>query len=158
MGEKMVANVFAVLITMQFLVVALHDWVEVPGWTHGRQMYAALGRNKMILGTAINCVFPGLATFYAIEYWQKAKPWYVLDYWIIYCAVTVVSAITAWWIPYFRGTDEKTTELYAKMYAGTKQVLPARGNNPRPNVLHLYFHALFLITLVLSIVLKFGIA
>ena len=76
-------------------------------------------------------------------------------YWVVYCAITVIWAIAAWWIPYFRGTDEATAELYAKMYAGTRQVLPAHGNNPRPNVLHLYFHGLFLSTLVLSGVLLF---
>jgi len=42
------------------------------------------------------------------------------------------------------------------MYAGTRNVLPARGDNPRPNVLHLYFHALFLINLALAIALRLG--
>ena len=59
----MIATLFTVLITVQFLVMVLHDWVNVPGWTHGRQMYAVLGPVKMWIGTAINAVFPGLATF-----------------------------------------------------------------------------------------------
>jgi len=151
----MIATLFTVLITVQFLVMVLHDWVNVPGWTHGRQMYAVLGPVKMWIGTAINAVFPGLATFYAFHFWHRWKPEYVLVYWVVYCAITVIWAIAAWWIPYFRGTDEATAELYAKMYAGTRQVLPAHGNNPRPNVLHLYFHGLFLSTLVLSGVLLF---
>ena len=149
---------FTVLITLQFLVVALHDWLDIPGWTHGRQMAAALGAARMWIGTLINCLFPGLAAFYAIYYWHRLKPGFVLNYWVLYCAVTVIWAIAAWWIPYFRGTDEKTKELYAKMYAGTRQVLRARGDNPRPNLLHLYFHALFLSTLVLSAVLRFRVA
>ncbi len=77
---------------------------------------------------------------------------------MIYCAVTVISAIAAWWIPYFRGADEKTKKLYADMYAGTRNILPPRGDNPRPNLLHLYFHALFLITLVLATALRMGLA
>jgi hypothetical protein len=40
------------------------------------------------------------------------------------------------------------------MYAGTKHVLPARGDNPRPNLLHLYFHVLFVVTLGLAVVLR----
>jgi hypothetical protein len=48
--------------------------------------------------------------------------------------------------------------MYSNMYAGTIQVLPARGDNPRPNLLHLCFHALFLVTLALSAVLRFGTA
>jgi hypothetical protein len=63
----------------------------------------------------------------------------------------------AWWIPYFRGTDVKTKELYSKMYAGTRQVLPPHGDNPRPNLSPLYFHALFLSTLILSVLRWFGI-
>jgi hypothetical protein len=147
---------FGVLIWLQFLVVALHDLVNIPGWTHGRQVTAALGRNKVLIGTLINSSFPGLAAAYAVHYWQRPKPAFVLNYWVIYCAVTVTWAIAAWWIPYFRGTDEKTKQLYSKMYAGTRQVLPPRGDNPRPNLLHLYFHALFLINLALAAVLWFG--
>jgi hypothetical protein len=99
-----------------------------------------------------------LAAAFAIYYWGKPKPNFVLNYWLIYCAITGLGAITSWWIPYFRGTDEKTKQLYAKLYAGTRQVLPARGDNPQPNLLHLYFHALFLITLVLAVILWLRLA
>jgi hypothetical protein len=149
----MIQIVFNYLIVLQFVVVALHDWIEIPGWTHGRQMMAVLGPTKMAIGTVINCLFPGLAAAFAIYFWNSPKPNYALDYWVIYCAVTVLGAITAWWIPYFRGTDEKTTQMYLKMYAGTKQILPPRGDNPRANLLHLYFHVLFLGNLVLSAIL-----
>jgi hypothetical protein len=150
----MIQALFAALITLQFLVIAFHDWLHIPGWTHGRQVHAALGSVKMWVASLINSLFPGLAAFYALYYWHRPKPGFVLTYWIIYCTVTVFGAITAWWIPYFRGTDEKTKDLYAKMYAGTRQILPPHGENPRPNLLHLYFHALFLSTLFLSIVLR----
>jgi hypothetical protein len=43
------------------------------------------------------------------------------------------------------------------MYAGTRQVLPPRGDNPRPNLLHLCFHALFVVTFLLALVLRFRI-
>jgi hypothetical protein len=139
--------VFTVLIVIQFLVVALHDLVDIPGWTHGRQVRLALGRNKVLIGTLINSLFPGLAAGFAIYYWGRPAPAFALIYWILYCGVTVAWAIVAWWIPYFRGTDEETKQLYAKMYAGT--------HNPRPNLLHLFFHALFLINLILAVVLCF---
>jgi hypothetical protein len=38
------------------------------------------------------------------------------------------------------------------MYAGTRFVLPVRRGNPGPNLLHLFFHALFLSTFVLALV------
>lgn len=153
----MIQTLFTVLITLQFLAVVLHDLVDIPGLTHGRQVRAALGPTKTVIGTVINGLFPGSAMVCAIYYWHKPVPASALNYWFIYCGITAFGAITAWWIPYFRGTDEKTRELYAKMYAGTRQVLPPRGDNPRPNVLHLCFHALFLITLILSVLLWFGI-
>jgi len=154
----MIQILFAILISLQFVVVVLHDWLEIPGWTHGRQVRSAIGPNKMLIGTLINGLLPGLAAAFTFYYWNKPKPAFVLDYWIIYCAMTVFGAVTSWWIPYFRGTDEKTKQLYLKMYAGTRQVLPPHGDNPRPNVLHLCFHALFLVTLVLGTMLWFRIA
>jgi hypothetical protein len=56
----------------------------------------------------------------------------VADYWMLYCAVTLVSAIGMWYVPYFRGTSEERKRDYAKMYAGTRQVLPPRGDIPAP--------------------------
>jgi hypothetical protein len=147
---------FTVLISLQFLVMVFHDWVNIPGWSHGRQVQTALGRSKMLIGTIINCIFPGVAVAFVFYYWKRPAPAFAMDYWVIYCGVTVIWAIASWWIPYFRGTDEKTKQLYLQMYAGTRNVLPARGDNPRPNVLHLYFHALFLINLALAIALRLG--
>jgi hypothetical protein len=61
-----------------------------------------------------------------------------------------------WWLPYFFGASEETKRRYAAMYAGTRQLLPARGDNPRPNALHLAFHALFVLNLGLALWLRFG--
>jgi hypothetical protein len=58
-----------------------------------------------------------------------------------------------WYVPYLFGTSEQEKRTYSRMYAGTRQVLPARGDNPRPNLLHLCFHALFLVTLALAVLL-----
>jgi len=82
---------------------------------------------------------------------------FVTNYWLIYAAVTVFSAIMMWYVPYLFGADEKTKRMYQTMYAGTRQVLPERGDNPRPNLLHLCFHALFLLTFVFAIVIRFGV-
>jgi hypothetical protein len=145
---------FTLLICLQFLMNTFHDWVHIPGWTHGRQVASALGPVKMWLGTLFNLVLSGPAAGFAIYYWHRPKPSLVMDYWIAYCAFTVFGAIMGWWVLYFRGADEKTKDLYAKMYSGTLQVLPPRGDNPRPNLFHLYLHALFLITLGLAIALR----
>ena len=130
-----------------------HDLIDIPGWTHGRQVRAALGVTKTLIGAAVNSLFPGSAAAIAIYYWHKPAPFGVRSYWLFFCAVTVLGAITMWWIPYFRGTDQKTKDLYSKMYAGTRQVLPPHGDNPRPNVFHLFLHALGATNLILAAVL-----
>ncbi len=147
---------FSTLIIVQFLVVTLHDWLDIPGWTHGKQVQAAVGRRKFFLVTLVNAIFPALAVAFIFLYRHGPRPVFVTNYWLIYAAVTVFSAIMMWYVPYVFGADEKTKRMYQTMYAGTKQVLPARGDNPRPNLLHLCFHALFLLTFVFAIVVRFG--
>jgi hypothetical protein len=146
-------TLFTILITLQFLVVVLHDLVHIPGWTHGHQVKQTIGPYKFWIVTAINAIFPGLAVGLAFFYWQRPKPNLAVDYWLIYCAVTLVSAIFMWYIPYFFGAGEKTKQQYRHMYAGTKHLLPPRGENPRPNLLHICFHVLFIVNLGLSLAL-----
>ena len=64
------------------------------------------------------------------------------------------AAIGMWYLPYFRGGSEQQRREYAAMYAGTRQVLPERGENPRPNLLHVCFHVVFVVTLALAILLR----
>ncbi len=151
----MTSILFTCLITLQFAVVAVHDLVDIPGWAHGAQVQAIVGRRKLWLVTLLNSVFPGAAVAFAIWFWNRPKPWFVLDYWILYCAVTLASAIAMWYVPYLLGTTEERKRDYSRMYAGTRQVLPPRGDNPRPNLLHVCFHALFVINFFLALVLRF---
>jgi hypothetical protein len=152
----MLQTLFTVLLVLSFLMNGFHDLIDIPGWTHGRQVRAAIGVKKVVIGTAVNCLIPGIAAAFAIYYWQKPAPPGVRNYWLIYCALVVMSAIAMWWIPYFRGTDQKTKDLYSKMYAGTLQVLPPHGDNPRPNVFHLFLHTLGAINLVLAVAIWFA--
>lgn len=137
------------------MVVALHDLVDVRGWTHGSQVQATVGRRKLWLATLINAMFPGLAVAFALWFWNRPKPGFVTNYWIIYCAVTLASAVAMWYLPYFFGTTAERKLDYSRMYAGTRQVLPPRGDNPRPNLLHVCFHILFVVNFFLVLVLRF---
>ena len=95
-----------------------------------------------------------LAVGYAIYFWNRPKPGYVADYWVIYCAVTLISAIAMWYVPYFFGASQEKKRDYEQMYAGTRHILPARGDNPRPNLLHVCFHVLFVINFGLILFLR----
>jgi len=145
----------SILRIVQFLVTAGHDLVDIPGWVHGSQVKAAVGRTKLVLGTLSTAIFPAIAAAFALYFWSRPKPEYVYNYWMLYCAITVISAIAMWWIPYFLGTSAETAQMYSELYKGTRQVLPARGDNPRPNLFHLFLHVLFGATLILALVLRF---
>jgi Na+/melibiose symporter-like transporter len=148
--ESHMVSTFTFLIALQFLVILCHDLVEIPGWAHTSQMRAVLGRLKLWLATLANSIFPGIAVAFAFRYWNRSKPAFVERYWLIYCAVTVASAIAMWYVPYFWGASSEKKEEYQRYYAGTHQLLPPRGDNPRPNLLHLIFHVLFLATFFLA--------
>jgi hypothetical protein len=149
-----IETLFACLIALQFAAVVSHDWIDIRGWTHGPQVQAVVGRGKLAIATAVNAMFPALAVAFALWFWGRSRPKFVVDYWVIYCGVTVLSAIAMWYIPYFFGADEKKKSEYSRMYAGTLHIFPARGDNPRPNLLHALFHVLFLLNFTLALVMR----
>ena len=148
-------TLFTCLITLQFAIILSHDLIDIPGWIHGSQVQSFLGRRKVWFATLINSIFPGLAAGFAIYFWNKPKPGFVSDYWLIYCSVALLSAIGMWYIPYLRGTSERQKSEYLKMYEGTRHILPPRGDNPRPNLFHIGIHILFVVNLCLAVVLRF---
>jgi hypothetical protein len=116
---------FALLITVLFVVVVSHDWLDIPGWTHGRQVQELIGRSKLLRATAINAVFPGLAVALAAWFWGKSQPRFVSNDWAIDCGITLVSGVAMWYDPYFFDTNEKKKLEDSRMYAGTRHVIPA---------------------------------
>ncbi len=147
-------TLFTCLITLQFLIILCHDLIDIPGWVHGSKIQAMIGRRKILLATLANSTFPGLSVAFAIYFWNRPKPAYVSNYWLLYCAVAMASAIGMWYIPYFLGAPEKQKRGYLEMYEGTRHVLPARSDNPRPNLFHMGIHVLFLVNLCLAVVLR----
>jgi hypothetical protein len=148
-------SLLSVLLVVQFVVVASHDLIDIPGWVHGSRVKAVVGRSKFVAGTLSTAIFPALAAGFAVYFWGRPKPGFVYTYWAIYCAITAASAIAMWYVPYFFGASEETRREYSQMYEGTRQVLPARGDNPRPNLFHMYLHVLFAATFILAVVLRF---
>jgi hypothetical protein len=98
---------FTLLITVQFVVIVLHAPLDIPGWTNATKVREVVGRKKLWLATAINAVFPGLAVSFAIYAWNGPRPAFAANYWMIYCLVTLISAIMMWYVPYLMGTTKK---------------------------------------------------
>ena len=148
-------TLFTCLITVQFAIIVSHDLIDIPGWVHGSQVQTLIGRRKVWLATLANSIFPGLAAGFAIYFWNRPRPGFVPNYWLIYCSIALLSAIGMWYIPYLRGASEKQKNEYLQMYKGTRHVLPPRGDNPRPNLFHIGIHALFVVNLALAVYLRF---
>jgi hypothetical protein len=150
----MLQLIFTILVTLQFIAVVFHDMIDIPGWAHGRQVREIIGRRKFWIATFINAIFPGLAVGFVFWFWNGRAPALVANYWMIYCGITLLSAIWMWYVPYIFGCRDEVKRMYSRMYEGTIQVLPARGENPRPNLLHLLFHLLFVVNFVLAVALR----
>jgi hypothetical protein len=148
-------TLFTCLITLQFAIIVSHDLIDIPGWVHGSQVQTLIGRRKVWLATLANSIFPGLAVGFAIYFWNRPKPGFVPNYWLIYCSIALLSAVGMWYIPYLRGASEKQKSEYLQMYEGTRHLLPRRGDNPRPNLFHIGIHALFVVNLSLAVYLRF---
>ena len=148
-------TLFTCLIILQFAIIVSHDLIDIPGWVHGSQVQALIGKRKVWLATLANSVFPGIAAGFAIYFWNRPKPGFVPDYWVIYCAVALLSAVGMWYVPYLRGAPQKQKTEYMTMYAGTRHILPARGDNPRPNLFHIGIHVLFVVNFCLALALRF---
>ena len=147
---------FTVLIVVQFVLVTFHDLVTIPGWSRGDRVREVVGTRRLWAITLANGLFPGFAALLALQFAQARPPTWALSYWWIYCAVTVGLAAWMWYVPYVFGTDPERSNEYARMYEGTHQLLPARGDHPRPNLLHVLFHVLFVVNLGLALTLRFG--
>jgi hypothetical protein len=144
---------FKLLLAAQCLLTIVHDMFDIPGWTHRSQVLATVGARKFWAATAINSVFPLTAVIVVFSAWGSHS-FFARNYPFVYCSITVISAIAMWYIPYFFGASEETKRMYATMYKGTKQVFPLRKDHPRPNLLHVFLHVLFIATFSLSIVLR----
>src|SRR5215471_20364282 len=101
-------------------MVVVYQLVDTPGWTHGSQVQAIVGRRKLWVATLVNAVFPGVAVAFAVYYWSRPKPGFVANYWVISCAITLASAIAMWYVPYFRGPARNRS-------ATTRGWMPARN-------------------------------
>lgn len=67
-------------------------------------------------------------------------------YGAVYYFVLFAEEIRVWWVPYFFGPSQGWQAAYDRLHAQTIKVLPARGNNPVPNLEHTILHGLTLVT------------
>jgi hypothetical protein len=67
-------------------------------------------------------------------------------YGAVYYFVLFAEELRVWWLPYFFGPTPRWQAIYDRIHGKTIQLLPARGNNPTPNLEHTILHGLTLVT------------
>jgi hypothetical protein len=142
-----------VLIGLQCLVVlfvGLHNWIPMGPLNDLQGVRAVFPTRKLIVTTLTNFVPAALGlggTIYYFLLGWRLGGWLLWYLWVFYL-LAVYGSLSAWWIPYFFGSNAERVARERMMYARTHAFLPER-NGVRPNTLHAAFDVLTLAILVL---------
>ena len=142
-------------IGLQFFVVifiALHDWIPLGKLNNLEGIRTVDTTGKLLVVTALSTLPFAIALAATIYYAASGFPmWLMWLLWISYI-MGLYGMLRAWWVPYLLGGDPVRAARYQARFAHTHAFLPTR-NGIRPDTLHVCFHAVFLLTLVLLSVL-----
>lgn len=131
------------------LFMALHDWVEIPPFTHAKALREQHSWQLILFSTLINTLPVLWALYLTCSYYPGPYPsWVTISFVIIYTMITI-GTICSWWIPYILGSSEKHKQGFIE-YKHTHAFLPPRGDNVIPNTLHVLLHLQVWICCVIS--------
>lgn len=147
--------VFLVCQLCVVLFIALHDWIPLGRLNNMAGIRAADTPGRLFFVTVISTL-PYAIGFAASAYYAFSRfpMWLMWLLWISYVA-GVYGMLRAWWVPYLLVRDPVRAARYQSRFAQTHAFLPTR-NGIRPDTLHVCFHAVFLLALVLLGVLTFS--
>jgi hypothetical protein len=148
---------FAFLACQLFVVafIALHDWIPLGKLNNLAGIRGTDTTSKLLLVTVLSTL-PFAVGFAASAYYASIgfPMWLMWLLWISYGA-GVYGMLRAWWIPYLLIKDPVRAARYQSRFADTHAFLPTR-NGIRPDTLHMSFHAVFVVVLVLLGILTFS--
>ena len=148
---------FVSTLALQTLHLICQDWLDLfplNDIAHLRETISQTNRLLMIVGNSAPSM---IALLLALVYLGQPTPLSVGLYWVAYFGSVLVLMYTMWYKPYFFGATAEQRQEFAYAYGRTHQILPPRGENPRPNTFHLILHALFLMNAGLSIGIGFNL-
>ena len=137
------------------LFIALHDWVPLGKLSNRPAIRAADTRRRLLLVKVLSAL-PFAIGFAASAYYAATgfPMWLMYWLWISYIA-GLYGMLRAWWVPYLLLEDPVRTARYRERFANTHSFLPTR-NGIRPDTLHVCFHGILLVALILLCVLTFS--
>jgi hypothetical protein len=150
-------SLFVLALALQVLHLLSQDWIDLFPLNDIAQLKQAMspsGRLLMIVGNSLPAI---LSLILALIYSGQTKPLGVGLYWAAYFGSVIVLMYTMWYKPYIFGATAEQRQEYAQAYGRTHQILPPRGDNPRPNSFHVILHVLFLVNACLALGIGFNL-
>jgi hypothetical protein len=132
------------------LFIALHDWIPLGRLNNLAGIRSADSLAKRVLVTALSTLPFAIGLGGSICYASKTFPaWLDWLLWITY-GVGFYGLLRAWYVPYLLIPDPARAARYQQRFAETHAFLPPR-NGIRPDTLHVSFHAVYLVLVVLLV-------
>ena len=138
------------------LFLALHDWIDIYPLNDLETFnkYCSL-RNKILM-TIINTPFFIIYTGILLYYWITPFPCWAITYLIICNLLFLGGIIFSWWLPYFFGWPISQVKELHESHGSTHTFLPAIGDHPIPNTLHVIFHLVFVLNMITTFIIIFS--
>jgi hypothetical protein len=149
----MLAFLFCQLYAVAF--IALHDWVPLGRLNNLSGIRAVDTKDRLLRTTALSTLPFAVGLVGSAYYSGTHFPmWLMYVLWITYGAA-LYGILRAWYLPYLVYNDPVRAERYRVRFADTHAFLPVR-NGIRPDTLHVSFHAVLVLLVVLLCVLTFS--
>jgi hypothetical protein len=137
------------------LFIALHDWIPLGKLNNLEGIRAADTKLRLFVVTLISTLPFAIGLAASVYYAGTRFPmWLMYLLWISYGA-GVYGMLRAWWIPYLLVPDPARAARYKIRFAHTHAFLPTR-NGIRPDTLHVCFHTVLIVLVILLCVLTFS--
>jgi hypothetical protein len=150
--------VIDVFLGCQFFVVlfiAVHDWIPLGKLNNLAGIRAVDSTRRLLVVTVLSTLPFAIGLAASVYYAATGFPmWLMWWLWISY-GLGLYGMLRAWWVPYLLVADPVRAARYQERFAHTHAFLPLR-NGIRPDTLHVCFHAVFLVLLILLGVLTFS--
>jgi hypothetical protein len=150
-------SLFVLALALQVLHLISQDWIDLfplNDIAQFKRSMSSTSRLLMIVGNSLPAI---VALILALIYIGQPKPLGVGLYWVAYFGSVIVLMYTMWYKPYIFGASAEQRQEYAQAYGRTHQIVPPRGDNPRPNSFHVILHMLFLVNTCLALGIGFNL-
>lgn len=137
------------------LFIALHDWLPLGRLNNLAGIRSVDTAAKRLVVTVLSVLPYSIGLAASVYYAGSRFPmWLMWLLWISYLG-GLYGMLRAWWVPYLFVADPIRVARYQLRFAHTHAFLPTR-NGIRPDTLHVSFHAVFILGLILLIALTFS--